>query len=163
MKYLKYLSYLLRHKYYVTIECFKIGLYWQGIVHDLSKLRPSEFFPYVNFFYSNEKEENDSRQNRYGKPDIEDIKFDTAWLKHIHRNPHHWQHWILQKDDGENKCLPMPNKYKKEMIADWRGAGKAQGHGNNIIEWYTENRLKMIFHPTTRMLIEEELKINIII
>ncbi|MFR1480703.1 MAG: DUF5662 family protein [Hydrogeniiclostridium mannosilyticum] len=25
--------------------------------------------------------------------------FQRAWLLHIHRNPHHWQHWVLINDD----------------------------------------------------------------
>ncbi len=51
MKYLKYLNYIARHKWYVMNECFKEGLIWRGIVHDMSKLLPSEFIPYANFFY----------------------------------------------------------------------------------------------------------------
>jgi len=53
MKYLKYLKYILKHKWYVMIECFKNGLIWRGLMHDLSKFLPSEFIPYANFFYGN--------------------------------------------------------------------------------------------------------------
>jgi len=51
-KYKQYLSYLIRHKWFVMLECFKEGLYWQGIIHDLSKFLPSKLFPYANFFYN---------------------------------------------------------------------------------------------------------------
>ena len=49
--YYKYLQYVIKHKYYVMIECFKVGLYWRGLVHDMSKFRPSEFIPYARYFY----------------------------------------------------------------------------------------------------------------
>ena len=49
-KHLKYMWYVIRHKYYVLIECFKVGLYWRGIMHDWSKFLPSELIPYANFF-----------------------------------------------------------------------------------------------------------------
>lgn len=52
---IKYLGYLLRHKWYVGIECFKRGLYWRGIKHDWSKFLPSEFVPYANYFYGQPK------------------------------------------------------------------------------------------------------------
>ena len=42
-KYLKYLSYVLRHKWFVMLACFKVKLFWQGITHDLSKFLPDEF------------------------------------------------------------------------------------------------------------------------
>ena len=51
MKYIKYLLYVIQHKYYVFIECWKDGLYWHGITHDLSKFMPSEFFPYARWIY----------------------------------------------------------------------------------------------------------------
>jgi len=50
-KYLKYLKYVLVHKYYVFIECFKVGLFWRGIMHDMSKFFPDEFLPYARYFY----------------------------------------------------------------------------------------------------------------
>ena len=31
------------HKMWVMRYCFKIGLYWQGLTHDLSKYSPTEF------------------------------------------------------------------------------------------------------------------------
>ena len=31
------------HKYLVLCGCFQVGLYWQGLTHDLSKYSPTEF------------------------------------------------------------------------------------------------------------------------
>ena len=63
----------------------------------------------------------------------------------------------LPKDDGGVEILPMPDKYRKEMLADWRGAGRAQGYGDNTNEWYKVNRNKMQLHPETRAWIEYQL------
>ena len=150
-KYLKYLKYLIRHKWFVMIECFKIGLYWQGIVHDMSKFLPNEFFPYVNYFQDHTTTFHESGQ---------DIKFDTAWLKHIHRNPHHWQYWVIEECNGDTKILPMKPKYREEMLCDWAGAGKAQNNPDSVAQWYEKNKDKMKFHSETEKWLQDKLKIN---
>lgn len=47
----------------------------------------------------------------------------------------------------------------KEMLADWRGANKAQGGDGKAdsLKWYEKNRTKMVLHPDTRIWIEEQL------
>lgn len=141
MKYLiKYLGYVIRHKYFVFKECAKQGLYWQGLKHDLSKFMPSELFPYAKYFYVSKS---DNKEN-----------FELAWLKHIHRNPHHWNYWVL---DGE--ALPMPKKLVKEMVCDWIGAGRAQGSHNQPDEaqqFFSNSKSKMNLHLQTIILINEE-------
>lgn len=151
-KYLKYLSYVTRHRWFVFLECCKMGIPWRGIVHDLSKYRPSEWFAYANYFY---KPKGVRDETGYYKPtDTGDEAFDFAWLLHQKRNDHHWQWWVLPIDDGGLKCLPMSLEAKKEMLCDWRGAGRAQGYGDNTKAWYLKNRSKMLLHPDSRWLIE---------
>lgn len=65
---------------------------------------------------------------------------------------------ILPEDDGGQKVLPMPDRYRREMLADWRGAGRAQGFGNDVSSWYAKNRDKMVLHPETRAWIDEQLR-----
>lgn len=81
-----------------------------------------------------------------------------AWLLHQHRNPHHWQHWIIRQDRGKVKVLPMPDEFVREMVADWIGAGIAQGHGNDVLPWYEKNKGLMTLHPETRLKVESLLK-----
>lgn len=150
IKIFKYLNYVLRHKWYVFIECWKEKIIWRGIIHDLSKFLPSEFLPYA--FHDFDKERDSTG---YYKPtDTGDRAFDFAWLLHQKRNKHHWQFWVLPEDDGGIKVLEMPDKYRKEMLCDWRGAGKAQGYGDNTRDWYKKNKNKMQLHPNTRKWIE---------
>lgn len=148
---LQYLSYVIRHKWYVLKECFSYGLYWRGIVHDWSKFLPSEWFPYVHHFYGSDKKAQQVSKAKTGYYHVPSgSPFDYAWLRHIHRNPHHWQYWLLTQDEDENKTLEMPTDAFVEMVCDWRGAGRAQGHGDDLVPWYNKNRGKIQLHPTTR-------------
>lgn len=152
------MSYVLRHKYFVFSGCFKAGLYKQGILHDISKFRLSEWFPYANFFYDRKKS-NPRDDTGYCKPtDTGDKAFDYAWLLHQKRNKHHWQFWLLPEDEGGMKILPMPSKYRMEMVCDWIGASRAQGYGgtlSDVSKWYAANKDKMQLHPETRAWVEK--------
>lgn len=196
MKNIKYLKYLLCHKWYVMIECFREGLIWQGLMHDLSKFLPSEFIPYANFFYPDKncwsckhiikqggqcdfnfagigngeqaqkckdyvKKEIRNLTGYYKPTDTGDKAFDFAWLLHQKRNRHHWQWWILPEDKGGIKIIPMEDIYLREMICDWIGAGKAQGHFSpkndkyfETNKWYQQNGSKMNLEENTRKKIE---------
>jgi hypothetical protein len=140
----KYLRYVLRHKWYVFQACLAYGLVWAGIVHDLSKFRPREWLPYAEFFYG------------IKHPGAKE-RFDMAWNHHQKSNPHHWQYWVLQEDGGAVKILDMPMRYRQEMIADWRGAGRAITGKDGTANWYLRNKEKMQIHPLTRQWIEREL------
>ena len=130
-----------------------MGIVWQGLIHDLSKFLPSEFFPYAEFFFGRPR----GKTGYYKPTNTGDANFDFAWLLHQKRNKHHWQWWILPEDRGGVVILDMPIKYRKEMFCDWKGAGRAQGHGDDIREWYKVNGSKMQLHENTRRWIEDML------
>jgi len=157
IKHFKYLKYVFRHKFWVAYYCFKEKLFYRGITHDLSKFLPSEWFPYANYFYGKKTKKIRDNTDYYKPYDTGDNKFDFAWLLHQKRNDHHWQWWILPKDDGGFRAMPMTEIAIKEMICDWRGAGRAQGYGDNTIEWYKKNKDKMIFYPKTKKYLENKL------
>ncbi len=160
MKHLDYLIYLIKHKYYVAIACWKHGLYWQGLVHDMSKMLPSEWFPYVEFFFSKNSKVNRDKTGYYKPTDTGDKAFDFAWLLHQKRNRHHWQFWILPEDGGGIKLLEMPHKYRLEMLCDWWGASMAQGHRGKSATWYKVNKDKMQLAPKTKKWVEENISDN---
>lgn len=144
-----YLKYLTRHRWFVFIECCKLGIPWLGLVHDLSKFLPDEWFPYLRHFYM----KNDSRPEWI-------LQYDRAWLKHQNRNRHHWQYWILWKDTGGVVVMDMPLKYRKEMLADWKGAGRAITGKDDVREFYLKTRDRVTLAPKTREWVEEQLNIN---
>jgi len=114
IKCMKHLKVVLKHKYYVMVECFKHGLYLQGIFHDMSKFSYTEFVQSANFFQGN------------GTP-IAKIKaelgYSSAWLHHKGRNKHHWEYWT-DFFDGTIKPCKIPEKYLVEMACDMIAASK---------------------------------------
>lgn len=167
MAQLRYLWALTRHKWFVFWECCKLGIPWLGLIHDLSKFLPGEWRGYCYYFYGNFPAQ--SELGAYGKshyfgPTKEDVAqwFDVAWLHHQHRNKHHWQRWLLTLDsarsDGKLIPLPMPDRYRREMLADWRGAGRAYGNPDTL-SWYLNNREQMTLHEETQDWIEQQLGI----
>jgi hypothetical protein len=158
----KYLKYVLRHKWYVFLWCCRYGLPLAGIVHDLSKFSPREWSPYVDKFYGGpypEKNYGDIRLHygdMYTQPWV-DAGFDVAWNHHQKNNPHHWQYWLLREDDGYTKALDIPMRYRKEMLADWRGASMAITGKDNTPSWYEKNKEKMILHPDVRLWVERNI------
>ncbi|MGO4273894.1 DUF5662 family protein [Paenibacillus sp. TAF58] len=142
----RYFLYILDHKLNVLIEYWKEGLYLQGIIHDMSKFSPIEFFPYARKFYSKHQDEN-----------IE-LKWKNAWLHHQNCNKHHWEHWIVNKHTKE--ALPMPKKYLIEMVCDWRSFSRKWGRKvkeTNLVERMITSD-KIILHLKTREELEKFIK-----
>jgi hypothetical protein len=137
----------MRHKRYVFVECRKLHVpLWIAILHDWDKLLPDVWFPYVRIHAVTDESQ---RPKRYAA-------FQKAKMIHQHRNKHHWQFWVFIGDCGEIDCLPMPDVYRREMLADWRGAAQSLGKPD-LLGWYTECRETMRFHPETRAWLEEQL------
>lgn len=158
-RYVHYLWSVLRHKWFVLLQCCKFGIPWRGVVHDWSKFLPSEFFPYARYFYTSDGLLKDIKnETGYYKPtDTGDAAFEFAWFLHQKRNRHHWQWWVLPENNSGVRVLPMHEKYRLEMLADWLGAGRAQGTPD-VVRWYAKNCNKMILHASTREWIENELR-----
>jgi hypothetical protein len=137
-----------------------LGIPWLGLIHDWSKFRPDEWFPYAFHFYGPDSHHGGGShapvrdETGYYKPtDTGDSVFDFAWLLHQKRNKHHWQWWVLPEDNGGLKTITMPIKYMKEMVADWRGAGRAQGKPDTLA-WYAKNKDKIQLEWLCRSYVE---------
>lgn len=141
-KYWNYLKYLLEHKKNVGIECLKMGMPIHAITHDLSKFLPSEFIPYARYFYDTKKDK------KYDKKTETDSNFQAGWCHHQKRNKHHWNYWVsVTRVNDAQRPIPMPYKYVKQMIADWRGMSRK--FGGTWQEYFTKNEQEMILHPDT--------------
>ena len=106
------------HKFLVMKGCFKVGLYKQGMLHDLSKYSLSEFLVGARYYQGNRSPNNAER---------EAIGYSSAWLHHKGRNKHHYEYWIdySTKDiAGGMAPAPMPVKYVVEMLMDRIAASK---------------------------------------
>lgn len=146
---IRYAAYVAIHKLFVYQAGRMLGVpRLQLLLHDLHKLTPSEWTPYVNSFY---RKKSPRRKDGGYDPNKVSAEFDYAWLHHQKTmGKHHWQFWLLPLDDGGFKALEMPEKYVIEMVADWMGAGKAINGRWDVGDWYRANRDKMILHPKTR-------------
>lgn len=152
MKHLQYLHYVARHKWYVFLECIERGLIVRGVLHDFHKFLPSEWLPYADHFYGRKQGTQRDSTGYYKPTDTGDPAFDFAWLLHQKRADHHWQFWVLPEDSGGVKVLPMSEDARLEMVCDWIGASKAQGHGGivGVRQWYAKHKDKMQLHEDTR-------------
>jgi len=158
----KYLSYVVRHKWFVLVAGLKTGApLWRLIIHDWSKFTPREWFAYARFFYGRNTTKIVGATGPAGftTADAVRARFDRAWLQHQHRNPHHWQHWVLREDNGGTRTLPMPEHFIREMVADWMGAGRAITGEWEARTWYASNREKMVLHRHTRARVEQLLEV----
>ena len=132
----QYLKYVLRHKWFVFLECCKLGIIWRGIIHDWTKLTPSEWNGYVYRF---------TRGNGY---DIESLEYLYAFSHHLNKCRHHWQHWAYVRNDGTIRYLPMPEKARLEMLADLRAMSRQ--FGTDVRAWYSDNYDEFHLHSETR-------------
>lgn len=116
--------------------------------HDGSKYNILEYVPYDSYFYGG---------NRSSQV-VQD--FNYAWLRHIHNNPHHWQHWVLINDDpneGE-KLMDMPYNYIIEMICDWWAFSWSKNNLYEIFDWYNEHKDYIKLSDKTRTTVEDILE-----
>ena len=115
MKFIKHLYKIHIHRKWVRRYCFGLGLYWQGLTHDLSKYSPTEFFESVKF-YQGTSSPIDAAKKAQG--------YSLAWFHHRGRNKHHHVYWVDNFDEGMTFVV-NPYKYMAEMICDFIGAGRA--------------------------------------
>jgi hypothetical protein len=133
--YVKNALVILKHKWFVIIAGLKVGgiPVWRLLIHDLSKFSPTEFVGYTK---------------RKIDKNFPDEKWRPIWLHHIHHNPHHWEHWVLIKNNNIH-TLPMPISYVREMVADWLAAGRGYKDSWDIKEWLVAEVPKMSLHLET--------------
>lgn len=108
------------HKWYVFLACCEAGIPFRGIIHDMSKFNPIEFFNSVKYYTEN-RSSIDNEKDEKG--------YSYAWLHHRGRNPHHWEYWIDNFSSG-GEALKIPKKYVIEMICDWISLSKVNSKSN---------------------------------
>lgn len=117
MKFWKHLKTINHHKMLVMKGCFRVGLYKQGLLHDLSKYMPSEFLVGCKYYQGDVSPNNAEREDR---------GYSSAWLHHKGRNKHHMEYWIDYGMPSEPAMvgMRMPDNYVVEMFIDRMSASK---------------------------------------
>ena len=144
MKWRKHLKTINKHKLEVMKNCFKVGLYKQGLLHDLSKYSWTEFSMGAKYYQGN-RSPNDAER--------EDKGYTTSWLHHKGRNKHHLEYWIDYSVDKSKGLvgMPMPDEYIVEMFCDRIAACKIYNkddyNDRQPLEYYLKGRAKTLLNP----------------
>jgi hypothetical protein len=143
MKAWQHFKTITRHRWLVRRGCFRVGLYWQGLVHDLSKYSPTEFGVGARY-YQGTRSPNSAERDQRG--------YSTAWIHHKGRNRHHWEYWTdLNLQSRTYESVPMPRKYLVEMIMDRIAAcivyqGSAYTSAS-ALEYFLKSKERRLMHP----------------
>ena len=143
---LRHFCLVMRHKGRVLIHCTKCGMPLRGLVHDLSKFSPSEFFESARFYQGNRSPIGVCRRT---------VGVSRAWLHHKGRNKHHIEYWL----DPDCRIQPvMPYKYAVECVCDKLAATKTYNKGSYtddkaIAHWHRYGN-KVEGNPLTMLFIE---------
>ncbi len=142
------------HRHAVIRHCFKAGIGFQGLFHDLSKYMPSEFI-YGVLNYQGTRSPNEGERDRYG--------YSHAWMHHKGRNKHHFEYWT-DYDPKTRLMTPvkMPLNYVKEMFCDRVAASKIYNGKNykssDPLAYFMRAKGVRAIHPDTSRLIERLLR-----
>ena len=104
-----------RHKWVVFKLCCKVGQPWRGLVHDLSKYSPTEFWEGVKYFNGKHSPITDAKKDK---------GYSQAWLHHKGRNKHHTDYWVDLSAPDKTPIyhitfLPHINMWQKCYVINW--------------------------------------------
>jgi len=134
-----------RHKLLVMGGCFRVGLYRQGLAHDLSKYSPTEFWIGARYYQGNRSPNAAERADK---------GHSEAWIHHKGRNPHHYEYWTdMSRETGRYEAVPVPRKYLVEMVMDRRAACMVY-EGKNYsaaspLNYLNRSHERTLMHPKT--------------
>ena len=109
---IKHFKLITHHKWVVFKLCCKIGEPWRGLMHDLSKYSPTEFWESANYYVGNHTPITEAKRTK---------GYSKAWLHHKGRNKHHTEYWVDHTAPEATPVIPYP--YAAEMICDKLAAG----------------------------------------
>lgn len=142
------------HKILVMKGCFQVGLYRQGLLHDMSKYTLTEFVPGCIYYQGTMSPNNAERIDR---------GYSSAWLHHKGRNKHHLEYWIdytggSAKGEKGMGGMKMPIRYVVEMFIDRVCASKnyqkEQYTDESPYIYYENGKDHMMLHMDTQAMLE---------
>lgn len=149
-----HLTTITRHRHRVIANCFRAGIPWQGLLHDLSKYSPTELVPGIKY-YQGTRSPNEAEREHDG--------FSQAWVHHKGRNRHHFEYWTdYNAVTHIMEPVPMPYLCVVEMFCDRVAAGqtylKDKFTQGSPLAYYEKGRSHRKIHPKTAAQIEFLLK-----
>ncbi len=148
---IKHFMTVTKHRHQVIKHCYKAGILWQGLMHDLSKFSPTEFIPGAKFYQGN-RSPNEAERESYG--------YSKAWMHHKGRNRHHFEYWTDYNPKTKKlEPVEMPLKYVKEMFCDRVAASKIylgdRYTDDSPLEYFLKAKGKRMIHENTSQLLEK--------
>lgn len=149
-KLFKHLKTIRTHRKYVRKACAKMGILWQGLLHDLSKYSITELK--ICKYWTGTKSPHQVCR--------ETIGYSPSWIHHYHKNKHHFQFWWDETEYGKIVPIKMPYKYVIESVCDMLGASKAYNPKNWTPDmlwqyWINKCKGKRIMHTESTYLTEK--------
>ena len=129
-----------KHKWLVFKFCCKLGMPIRGLMHDMSKFSPVEFFESIKYY------DGKVTPIEFCK---KDKGYSLSWLHHKGRNKHHDSYWV---DLSAPQAAPViPYKYVIEMLCDKLSAsitynGKDWTNSSEYDYWQIEKK-RIILNP----------------
>ncbi len=150
-KFFGHLGTVTRHRWKVMKNCFRAGLYRQGLTHDLSKFSPAEFIPGVRYYQGTRSPNEQERET---------VGYSGAWMHHKGRNRHHFEYWNdLDVTTRVYKSVKMPYRYLAEMFCDRVAASmvyKGKDYtDSSALEYFRKGNARNIMHPESAAELEE--------
>jgi hypothetical protein len=146
-----------KHKFLVMKGCFHVGLYRQGLLHDMSKFSPTEFLVGCKYFQGT-RSPNNAEREEYG--------YSKAWLHHKGRNKHHFEYWTdysLTQNTVPMAGVKMPRKYVVEMLMDRIAASKVYNGDTYTdqepLRYFLKGKNHYLMHKDTQRELEGLLRI----
>lgn len=129
----------------VIKNCFKAGIGFTGLFHDLSKYSLAEIVPSAKL-YQGTRSPNERARELYG--------YSSAWLHHKGRNKHHFEYWSdINIKTKHYEPVKMPERYLKEMVCDRIAASKIYKkesyNDSSAFEYLLNSTDKDAMHPET--------------
>ena len=150
MKAWKHFITITHHRLLVMEGCFRVGLIWQGLTHDLSKYSFTEFWNGAKYFQGTRSPNTAEREAK---------GYSEAWIHHKGRNRHHYEYWTdMNRATRNYEAIPMPRKYLVEMVMDRRAACKIYQkkayQPGSALNYFMNSRERELMHPDTKMELE---------
>ena len=143
-----------KHRWLVMLGCFRVGLYHQGLTHDLSKYSPTEFWTGARYYQGNRSPNAAER---------EDKGYSEAWMHHKGRNRHHFEYWIdVDPVEKIYKPVKMPLRFLAEMFCDRVAASKIyrgeKYRDSDPLDYFLSRKPTRSIHPETSDMLEKLLR-----
>ena len=140
-----------KHRHRVIAHCFRAGIGFQGLFHDLSKYTPTEFIPGAKY-YLGTRSPNEAEREKFG--------FSKAWMHHKGRNRHHFEYWVdIDPATKRYAAVNMPLRFVLEMFFDRVDASKIylkkDYTDSHPLDYFYRGKITRDIHPETSAFLEK--------